>query len=219
MLKKISSILFILLLISTVLHAQRMLKISVSISGQEKHLSYISRNGMSYVSAIDLCKVLGAGSYYNADANKVEMKFDNYKLKVTGRNQFFILTSKSDNSQQVYQIPISTLLMRNDVFLPLTYSLKFIKMAYGQEIIFNEKEKHLSVTGKPISSPIAASQDKSKDMQPADDESITFTPTKRPTENVNSSFGLPVVGPVGLSGTSGGLFTLTGSISTYGILL
>ena len=192
MLKKAQSILFIILLITTSLQAQRMLKISVSINGEEKHLSYISRNGLSYVSAIDLCKVLGAGSYYNSDANKVEMKFDNYKLKVTGRNQFLVLTSKTDNSQQIFQIPISTLLMRNDVFLPMAYVLKYVNIAYGRELIFNEKEKHLSVTGKPITTKQIANQSNSKETVTSDedDESITFTPIKRTGEKVNSPYDI-----------------------------
>jgi hypothetical protein len=136
MLNKPLLIILLSLFISTSLTAQRMLKISVSIDGKEEHLSYISRKGVSYISAIDLCKILGAGSYYNVDANKVDMKFRDFNLKVTGRNQFFVLTSRTNNSQQVYQIPISTLLMRDDVFMPIQYSLKYIMMAYGQEIIF-----------------------------------------------------------------------------------
>ncbi len=191
MFKKITLIFIACLLVTTSLRAQRMLKISVSINGQEKHLSYISRNGMSYVSALELCEILGGSSYYNSEANKVEMKFDNFKLKVTGRNQFFVLTSKEDNSQKVYQIPISTLLMRNDVFLPIAYSLKYGKMAYGREIIFNEKNKHLSITGKPLFVEI---DEKPREKEARDfdkeDKPLTFTPTKKPTQKVNSPYDI-----------------------------
>jgi N-acetylmuramoyl-L-alanine amidase len=191
MLNKPLLIILLSLFISTSLTAQRMLKISVSIDGKEEHLSYISRKGVSYISAIDLCKILGAGSYYNVDANKVDMKFRDFNLKVTGRNQFFVLTSRTNNSQQVYQIPISTLLMRDDVFMPIQYSLKYIMMAYGQEIIFNEKDKHLTVTGKRFNPAIDfVKSDVTKVDNSDEDSPITFTPTKRPSKNIDSPYDI-----------------------------
>lgn len=140
-------IILYLFLISASVFPQRMLKISVSMDGETEYLSYVTRRGMTYVSSIELGSILGGTHYYNSEASKVEMKFDNYRLKLTGRNQFVILISRQDNSQAVFQLPISTLMMRSDVFVPVKYTLKYIQMASGKELLFDDDAKHLSVTG------------------------------------------------------------------------
>ncbi len=78
------------------------------------------------------------------------MKFENYKLKVTAKNQFFVLSSKFNYEKEVYQIPISTLLIKNDVFIPAIYSLKFVEMAYQKKLIYSDDEKNLIVTSELI---------------------------------------------------------------------
>jgi N-acetylmuramoyl-L-alanine amidase len=78
------------------------------------------------------------------------MKFNDYNLKVTARNQFIVITSRKDNAQSVFQIPISTLLIKNDVFLPLKYCIGYISLANGRELIFSEKDKHLTQSGEKM---------------------------------------------------------------------
>ena len=113
----IKHIFWIILLLNLSIHAQRLLKISVSLGDKSDHLSYVSRKGTSFVSAKELATILGGTYYFNQQTYKVEMKFRDYKLKVTARNQFIVLTSRSDNVQSVFQIPISTLLINSDVFM------------------------------------------------------------------------------------------------------
>ena len=121
---------------------------SVSINGKTERVSYLSRRGTEFVSAKELAQVLSGNYYYNEDAAKLELKFDNYKVKFTGRNQFVIVLSRADNSYQIFQIPISTLLVRGDVLVPIKYCIDYINLAYGKELIYNSKERHISVTDK-----------------------------------------------------------------------
>ncbi|PKL87274.1 MAG: hypothetical protein CVV23_16190 [Ignavibacteriae bacterium HGW-Ignavibacteriae-2] len=143
-------ILFVLIISAGLIYPQRLLKISVSLNGKTEHLSYVTRNGISYGSSIELSKLLGGNYFYNSEAAKVEMKFDNFRLKVTGRNQFVVLTSRTGEQLNIFQLPISTLMIHEDVFIPLTYSLKFIQTASEQEIRFDERTKHLVLTGKTV---------------------------------------------------------------------
>ena len=125
---------------------QRLLKVSVSDNMKTGQISSIVRNGMTYVSAKDLSKFLSGNYYYNPSAAKVEMKFKNFNLKVTAKNQFIVLTDKHLNSNVVFQLPISTLLLNNDVFLPIEYSLKYIEIAYQKKLKYNSKTKDLIIT-------------------------------------------------------------------------
>lgn len=142
----IKYILWILILLNISANAQRLYKISVDIGGESERLSYISRKGVSFVSAKELAAILGGTVYFNQQAYKVEMKFTDYNLKVTARNQFIVLTSRSRSKQFVFQIPISTMLIKNDVFVPLSYCIDYVGLAYGRKLLFSEKEKHLSLS-------------------------------------------------------------------------
>ena len=147
---KLKNIFFFLLLLSSLIFSQRLLKISVSKGAEKGHISYISKKGVTYLSAKDLSKILSGNFYYNPTAAKIEMKFENYKLKVTAKNQFFVLSSKFNYEKEVYQIPISTLAIKNDVFIPAIYSLKFVEMAYQKKLIYSDDEKNLIVTSESI---------------------------------------------------------------------
>ncbi len=141
----------ILILISADLNAQRLLKISVDINGKESTLSYISRNGFAFVSGKEIASILSANIFYNQDAAKLEIKFPDYTIKLTARNQFLILTSRSDNTTSIYQLPISTLLINNDVFIPLLYCQNYLSLAFGKKISFDNSVKSLVVSSEPYS--------------------------------------------------------------------
>ncbi len=141
--------LLIFFLASTVL-AQRLLKISVSNGADKTVLPYIVNKGITYISAKELSKILSGNFYYNPSAQKVEMKFENYNLKVTAKNQFFVISSRYNYEKEVYQIPISTQLIRNDIFIPIVYSLKYVELAYEKQLLYDDKDKNLIVTSKPV---------------------------------------------------------------------
>nr|MDA3861473.1 N-acetylmuramoyl-L-alanine amidase [Melioribacteraceae bacterium] len=137
------------ILISTIF-PQRLLKISVSKGAEKEFLPYIVKNGVTYVSAKELSKILSGNFYYNPTAQKVEMKFENYNLKVTAKNQFFVIASKYNYEKDVYQIPISTQFIKDDIFIPILYSLKYVEAAYQKKLLYDDKYKNLIVTSKPI---------------------------------------------------------------------
>src|SRR4030043_1454985 len=96
---KIKYILLIFLTFTAVIDAQRLLKISVSVNGSTEYVPYLVRKGTTFVSARELAKLITENYYYNNEASKLELKFRSYNLKVTARNQFVVLISRTDNSQ------------------------------------------------------------------------------------------------------------------------
>lgn len=132
------------------IEAQRLLKITVNNNGSEATLSFVSRNGLAFVSGKELALLLSANLFYNEEAAKLELKFPNYNVKLTAKNQFIIITNRIDNTTYIYQLPISTLLIGSDVFLPLKYCENYLSLAFGRKIIFNNSEKHLIITNEPF---------------------------------------------------------------------
>lgn len=143
-------IFFLLFLFVSVSFSQRFYKITVQIDGREETLSYVARNGIDYVSAKETAALLSANQFYNTEAAKIEIKFKEYSLKFSAKNQFVILNRKSDGAQKIFQIPIPTIFIRDDIFLPLIFCTDYINLAYGYKISFDSRTKNLSVSNKPV---------------------------------------------------------------------
>ncbi len=150
------SILFILLV--TVFSAfntsaQRRFNITVFFDGEETLIEYNEIHGMYYVSAVELAKAFAGAIYYNSKAAKAEIKLRNYNIKITGRNQFISLVSPDSKKQKLYQIPLSTLMARGDVIVPLDYMIPYLEMATGYRLDYDKKRRIIK-TGE--ASPVAS---------------------------------------------------------------
>lgn len=146
---KIKFIFFFILLISSFVYSQRLYKITVYSDNKETTLSYLERNGIDFVSSNELSDLLSANRFNNLETGKIEIKFIEYTLKFTARNQFVVLNRKSDGIQKIFQMPVPALIIRNDVFVPLIFSLDYLNMAYGKKIIYNASTKNLTITDEP----------------------------------------------------------------------
>jgi len=187
--KSLSFYLYIFLLLITLTsvgYSQRALKLSVSVDGETKHVSYVSKNGAVYTSAKELALVLSGNYYYSPESAKLELKFPNYTLKFTARNQFVILTSKSTKEKYVYQLPVSTMLFKGDVYIPAKYSMFYINLAAEKEILFDDVKKHLTVTDNPINTITALTR---PNVVSTKDNKVAPTPTKTP-EAINSKYDI-----------------------------
>jgi len=140
----------LLFILTTSVFSQRLLKISVTVGDEKLVLPYLVKNGITYVSAKEFSTILSGNYFYNPTAQKIEMKFENYIIKVTAKNQFLVISSKANFEQKVYQIPISTQLIKNDVFIPIEYSLKYVQFAYQKQLNYDDKNKNLIITNKPF---------------------------------------------------------------------
>ncbi|MBK7631572.1 MAG: N-acetylmuramoyl-L-alanine amidase [Ignavibacteriales bacterium] len=106
-----------------------------------KNIPAYVREATIYFSLKDFADVLGVNYYYNDEAQKIEVKFDKYFVKASARNPFLILSEKNGDKQIAIQLPTSTYLINNKVYVPLKYSLKPLEMAYGKELSFNSPNK------------------------------------------------------------------------------
>ncbi len=181
---KIKLLLLLILLTASITFSQRLYKISVQISGREETLSYVTKAGIDYASAKELSSLLGVAQFFNSEAAKTEIKFKDYILKFTAKNQFVILNRKSDGAQSIFQIPISTLLLKEDIFIPLIYCIDYISLGYGEKISFDSRAKNLIITEEPFAAEsfVTAKQSHEKEIKPPDAET--------PVEKVSSKYDI-----------------------------
>ena len=118
----------------------------VTKDGMKNIPAYI-REGTLYFSLKDFADAVGVNYYYNEDAQKIEVKFDEYSIKASARNPFLVLNEKKGEKQLVIQLPTSTYLISKKVYVPLIYSLNAIGQAYGKELKYEAPNK--IVIGRP----------------------------------------------------------------------
>ena len=183
----LTKIFFFLLISSAVIQAQRLFKLSVKVGGKDDVLSYLTKSGNTYVSAKELSDLLSANCYYNDDALKIELKFSDYTLKFTARNQFVVLSRRSDNYQKVFQLPVSTLYFNDDILIPIQYSLNYLEFCFGRIIRYENSSKTLSISNDPFNS-VSFFADNKKEPEP---EIKTPEESPKPAEKpVNTKYDI-----------------------------
>jgi N-acetylmuramoyl-L-alanine amidase len=111
-------------------------KLAVETASGTKYIPAYERQGIIYFSVIHFAEAVSVSYYYNADAQKIELKFNNYNLKITAKNPYLILTGRKSDFTEGYQLPTSTYFMEDQIFIPLIYSSEIIKKASENYIIY-----------------------------------------------------------------------------------
>ncbi len=140
------SLLFLLLTFSIFPQVDEQLAI-VTPSGT-KYIPAYERQGTLYFSVIHFAEALSINYYYNSDAQKIELKFNKYNLKVTSKNPFLVLTGRNNDLSEEYQLPTSTYFFDDQIFIPLDYSFDIIKKASGNNLVYESGK--IAVKGEII---------------------------------------------------------------------
>lgn len=111
-------------------------RLAVVTSGGTKYIPAYERQGIIYFSIIHFAEAVSVNYYYNADAQKIELKFNNYNLKITAKNPYLVLTGRNSDYTEGYQLPTSTYFIDEQIFIPLSYSSDIIKKASENSILY-----------------------------------------------------------------------------------
>lgn len=143
-----NKILFIFISIFTLTaFAQRASTLELINGARSSKIPVYERSGTIYFSLEAFAKALSLNSYYNSASEKIELKFDNYNLKFTAQNPFVVLTSNSSKNVRVYQLPTSTYLIYNQIFVPLRYAIEPLGIALDKNLVLDHNN-HLVLTSR-----------------------------------------------------------------------
>lgn len=147
--------LFFLLFIACVsISAQTSNQIAVVTSSGTKYIPAYERQGINYFSLIHYAEASATNYYYNSEAGKVELKFTDFNLKVTAKNPYLVLTSRKDNKSEIAQLPTSTYLIDNHIYIPLLYSIDILSKASANKIRFELPGKIILTDDLPVEEPV-----------------------------------------------------------------
>ncbi len=147
MLKKTLLILSLLLILPVILIAQNKNKLTLVTSGGTSYLPIYERQGIVYFSIKHFADAVSSSYYINDETKKIELKYPQHNLKITGQNSFLVLTSKDNKTEKIYQLPTTTYIVNNIIFIPLYYSVQILREASGLDIII-ENDKRIVIKGK-----------------------------------------------------------------------
>ena len=99
------------------------------------YIPVYKRQGMVYIPVKLFADVLGIKYTVLAGNNKIKFHFPRYNLIVTSKNPFLVSESE-DKLHEIVQLPTSTYFLNNNIYVPLTYSLKILEKALGTFIYY-----------------------------------------------------------------------------------
>jgi N-acetylmuramoyl-L-alanine amidase len=137
-----TKLLYILIILSaTNIFAQPFGKISVITEKGIKDIPSYNREKTIYISIQDFADAASINYFYNQKNGKIELKFDDYLLKITAKNPYFVITERTTGRQTIYQLPTSSYIFNDKIFIPLIFSIDPIEKAWGKELNSSEPKK------------------------------------------------------------------------------
>ena len=148
------NLLYIIIFISSVnIFPQSFGKLSVVTESGIKEIPAYNREKTIYFSIKDFAEATSSNYYYNDKNGKIELKFDNYLLKITAKNPYYVITERESGKQIVYQLPTSSYIFDDVIFIPLVSSIKPIEQAWGKRLTFNSPSKLVVGNKIPVVEP------------------------------------------------------------------
>jgi N-acetylmuramoyl-L-alanine amidase len=108
------------------------------------------RQGQIYVSLTDLAQVLRVSTYENAEAGKLELKYPQYRVKVTRGSPFIVITNPAaarGRTQTVVQLPHDVLYAANAYFVPVEEGTTTLSLLLNTAVTFDRPGRSLTMGG------------------------------------------------------------------------
>lgn len=138
-------ILIAIFLIRAVIYAQY----SIPVEFADKKLKSSSigsfeLKGILYASVNDFCNLFGYHMFYNAEAQKLEVKINSHKIKFTANNNFIVVTDEK-GELGVVQIENRTILASYSFFIPVRKLVTLFSNVTGQNIKYDIQRNKIDV--------------------------------------------------------------------------
>lgn len=112
----------------------------------------VLRKQMEYVSVKKLAEALNVASFYNANMQKCEIKFSDKILKFTNQNQYIVIFEKSTGKTNTVQMPVSSVIRNDEMYIPIKYALNYLSFGYGKNLEYDSTKAQLKITSEEVSS-------------------------------------------------------------------
>lgn len=151
-----------LLIINTLLCGQTNY-LKVILNNNEFYISAVERNQVNYFSVKDFAQLLDLNFSYDTKSKKIKIENDNSEIIITAKNSFVII-SEGKEIKNKFQIPVSTLLLNNEVFFPVIFCSEILSEFLNSKVKYAAEENQLIINfEKKMVSHIEKQEDKAAD--------------------------------------------------------
>jgi len=117
-------VLFVSLLIFVVIGESTGSEIKVVYSndpGRSEILRTIEKDNNSFVSGIEIARLLEARTFYSAEKKKMDIKFKEWRVKLSAYSSFVLMENIGEdrNGDDILHFPVPTLSSDNDILIPI----------------------------------------------------------------------------------------------------
>lgn len=166
-----------LLLFSLEIFPQQFYQLLIKNGEKEIGVEAFSKNGLTYLPVESLSKALKFKYKTNTASQQLEVSFPQYVLKVRPRNSFVILQLKKDKTEKVVQLPVSTVSVKNQLYLPLEYARSLFEKCLGGEFSYNRLIKE--IVKSQTSLPEGKKEDEKKETPEHELSALTFSVSEK----------------------------------------
>lgn len=125
---------------------------SIEIEGHKYSVASIEKGQMLYASATEIGKAYKAELNFGPGNDRIYIKFRNGSLSFTSGSAFIIL-KEGNRAGQTLQMPLETIKIKGNIFVPLIYSMKYFTSASGKRLSHG---KPVAEASQPKANPVTA---------------------------------------------------------------
>ncbi len=120
------------------------------VSGEKRfYIPVYNREGMIYFSIKNFADALSIDYSFNSETKKIQLNFPENILYITAKDPFLVLQKKDKSHTDVIQLPTSTYLLEDQIYIPLKYSLETLQKASGMNLVFQSPNTLIIKSEKP----------------------------------------------------------------------
>jgi len=136
-------VILFLFLFAVEIFSQQFYQLAISNNAKEITVEAFSKNGLTYFPVAVFATEFQLKYKTGVGSQQFEINFPQYLLKIRPRNSFIVLQSKKDKSEKVLQLPISTINLKNQLYLPIEYAQNILEKCLGGKITYKRVEKEV----------------------------------------------------------------------------
>ena len=119
-------------------------QLNVVYNNKDFYISAVLRHDNLYFSVHEFFQVINKDISFDKRTKKVEVTIGTNRLRITSKNSFVNIYS-NDKKIKTYQLPVSTLILNDKIFIPAVFSENFLSDFLNTKVDFNSEENMLVI--------------------------------------------------------------------------
>ena len=110
-------------------------------------LRTVEKDNISYVSGIEIARLLEARTFYSVEKKKMDIKFKQWRVKLSAYSSFVLMENMSEdgNGDDILHFPVPALSSDNDILIPVIPLMDILDKIMNEKINFNIEMNTLEI--------------------------------------------------------------------------